>query len=407
MAISTSCKPCLNSLKQFLTRKISKGSIIPMCHLSQNVGKAAWRIPLSKPFPLAPKPIYVTSENLNTETKVETLSNGLRVASQNKFGQSCAIGVVIDSGSRYEVTYPSGISHFLEKLAFNSTAEFKDKNSILQEFEKCGGVSYCRGTRDSLIYGAIANCKSLDPVVKLLSEAVLRPKLSSEEIDRAHQTVQFELEDLEMSQDQEPLLTEMIHAAAFEKNTVGLPKLCPAEKVFHVDRTVLYTYLKHYFIPSRMVIAGVGIDHDALVQSCQRHFVEKPPIWETENLALEKEIPVDNSLAQYTGGIVKREKDLSLYLGPTPMSELAYFALGFESCSHKSSDYIPFCVLNMIMGGGTSFSAGGPGKGMYSRLYTNVLNRYPLNSAVAFNHAYNDTGLFCISATAHPSKLKY
>merc|ERR1719447_507686 len=27
------------------------------------------------------------------------------------------------------------------------------------------------------------------------------------------------------------------------------------------------------------------------------------------------------------------------------------------------------CVLNMIMGGGDSFSAGGPGKGMYTRLY--------------------------------------
>jgi processing peptidase subunit alpha len=26
--------------------------------------------------------------------------------------------VVIDSGSRYEVAYPSGVSHFLEKLAF-------------------------------------------------------------------------------------------------------------------------------------------------------------------------------------------------------------------------------------------------------------------------------------------------
>jgi len=26
--------------------------------------------------------------------------------------------VLIDSGSRYEVFYPSGISHFLEKLAF-------------------------------------------------------------------------------------------------------------------------------------------------------------------------------------------------------------------------------------------------------------------------------------------------
>lgn len=32
--------------------------------------------------------------------------------------------VIIDSGSRYEVAYPSGISHFLEKLAFNVSLHF-------------------------------------------------------------------------------------------------------------------------------------------------------------------------------------------------------------------------------------------------------------------------------------------
>ncbi|KFM72414.1 Mitochondrial-processing peptidase subunit alpha, partial [Stegodyphus mimosarum] len=409
MAVSLSCSVCLNSsLKQFLTRAVSKGSIVPVCRLSQNVDNAVWRTSLSEPLPSAPKPIYATSENLNSETKVETLSNGLRVASQNKFGQSCTVGVVIDSGSRYEVAYPSGISHFLEKLAFNSTAEFEDKNAILQELEKHGGICDCQGNRDTLIYAASANSKSLDPVIKLLSEAVLRPKLSAKEIDSARQTIQFELEDLEMRQDQELLLTEMVHAAAYEKNTLGLPKLCPPENVFHIDRTVLYTYLKYHFIPSRMVIAGVGIEHDALVESCQRHFVENPPIWETESLASEKEIPVDNSLAQYTGGMVKLEKDLSnVNLGPTPMPELAHFVLGLESCSHQSPDFIPFCVLNTMMGGGGSFSAGGPGKGMYTRLYTNVLNRHHwMYSATAMNHAYNDTGLFCISASAHPSKLK-
>lgn len=32
--------------------------------------------------------------------------------------QFISFTVVIDSGSRYEVAYPSGISHFLEKLSF-------------------------------------------------------------------------------------------------------------------------------------------------------------------------------------------------------------------------------------------------------------------------------------------------
>jgi processing peptidase subunit alpha len=74
------------------------------------------------------------------------------------------------------------------------------------------------------------------------------------------------------------------------------------------------------------------------------------------------------SVAQYTGGIVTREKDLSsVSLGPTPMPELAHLTIGLESVSHQHPDFIGFCVLNILMGGGGSFSAGGPGKGMYTR----------------------------------------
>lgn len=105
----------------------------------------------------------------------------------------------------------------------------------------------------------------------------------------------------------------------------------------------------------------------------------------------------DESIAQFTGGevsvksfplviyshnfhtidhVFKVVKDLSsVALGPTPMPELAHFSLGMESCSYRDSDFVPFCVLNSMMGGGGSFSAGGPGKGMYTRLYLNVLNR--------------------------------
>jgi hypothetical protein len=58
------------------------------------------------------------------------------------------------------------------------------------------------------------------------------------------------------------------------------------------------------------------------------------------------------------------------------LPELAHVVIGLEGYSHQDPDFIPICVLNMMMGGGGSFSAGGPGKGMYTRLYTNVLNRY-------------------------------
>lgn len=60
---------------------------------------------------------------------------------------------------------------------------------------------------------------------------------------------------------------------------------------------------------------------------------------------------------------------------------LEYIHVYVSGCSHGDPDFVATCVLNMMMGGGGSFSAGGPGKGMYTRLYTNVLNRYSHNFA--------------------------
>lgn len=88
------------------------------------------------------------------------------------------------------------------------------------------------------------------------------------------------------------------------------------------------------------------------------------------------------------------------------LPELAHVVIGLEGCSHHDPDFVASCVLNLMMGGGGSFSAGGPGKGMYTRLYTNVLNRHHwMYSATAFNHAYGDSGLFCIYASAPPNSL--
>lgn len=149
------------------------------------------------------------------------------------------------------------------------------------------------------------------------------------------------------------------------------------------------------------------MDHDVLVKLAEEYFVKKPPVWTEERIVIDPSKTKDTSISQYTGGLIIEEADLSnVSLGPTPMPELAHFVIGLESCSHKDEDFVAFCVFNMMMGGGGSFSAGGPGKGMYTRLYLNVLNQHHwVHSATAYNHAYDDSGLFCIHASAHPDHL--
>jgi len=387
-----------HGLKQVSRR--SRSTAVPS---SPSTG--ALSTPLSEPLPGIPAAQFVASgRDKKEETKVTVLENGIRVASEEKYGQFCTVGVCIDSGSRYEVAYPSGISHFLEKLAFNSTPSLHSKDEILQKLEKYGGICDCQSTRDTFLYAASVDVRGLDTTLDILGDVVLRPLFTDDEILMCQNFINFELEDIAMRPDQEPLLVEGIHAAAYRDNTLGLPKICPDNNLEVINRKALYSYLACYHKPERIVIAGVGVNHDELVEATQKHFVDKAPIWTSENI---QKMETDRSVAQYTGGLVEMEKDLSnASLGPTPMPDLGHVVIGLESVGHQHDDFIAYCVLNMMMGGGGSFSAGGPGKGMYTRLYTNVLNRhYWMYGATAYNHAYSDSGIFCINASAPPSQM--
>ncbi|VCW66870.1 unnamed protein product, partial [Gulo gulo] len=311
--------------------------------------------------------------------------------------------VLINSGSRYEAKYLSGIAHFLEKLAFSSTDRFDSKDEILLTLEKHGGICDCQTSRDTTMYAVSADSKGLDTVVGLLADVVLHPRLTDEEIEMTRMAVQFELEDLNMRPDPEPLLTEMIHEAAYQENTVGLHRFCPTENIVKIDREVLHSYLRNYYTPDRMVLAGVGVEHEHLVECARKHLLGARPAW-----GCAKAVDVDRSVAQYTGGMVKLERDMSdVSLGPAPFPELTHIMIGLESCSFLEEDFIPFAVLNMMMGGGGSFSAGGPGKGMFTRLYLNVLNRHHwMYNATSYHHSYEDTGLLCVHASAEPRQVR-
>lgn len=338
-----------------------------------------------------------------------TLKNGLRVASQAKFGQFCTVGVIFDSGSRYEVNCLSGLSHFLEVLSFNSTQSFESKDAIWNVLEKSGGIVDCQGSRDCMIYAASIDTRKLESAVEIIADVTMRPNFTDEEMSMARQTLKFELDHIYRKPEQDQTLMELIHKAGYNSNTLGLPRMIPAENIDKVTRQMLLEYSKTYQSPQRAVLAGVGCDHNELVELAEKYFMDQKPIWETDESIKSYQSQPDSSIAQYTGGLATMEKDLSnVSQGVSPIPELVHVVLGFESCSHKNlEDFVPTCVLNMMEGGGGSFSAGGPGKGMYTRLYSNVLNQYYwMYNATAYNHAYIDTGIFCIHASGPPKKSR-
>lgn len=139
----------------------------------------------------------------------------------------------------------------------------------------------------------------------------------------------------------------------------------------------LADFIGQNFGADNIVLSGANIAHEELVNIANNSMLSSLT---PRNLIRD---------AQYTGGNVSVSAD-----GP------AHVAIGFEGVSWKSAELVPSCVFYTLLGGGGSFSSGGPGKGMYTRLYREVLNRHAwISSAMAFNHCYGDTGIFGIHAS--------
>ena len=141
-----------------------------------------------------------------------------------------------------------------------------------------------------------------------------------------------------------------------------------------------------------MVIAGAGIQHEHIVELANKHFghlqSSSSPSSTSKNGIIE---------STYTGGLYKKNT--------TTQDGFSRVALAFPTGGWHSDDLVPACVLQTLLGGGSSFSAGGPGKGMYSRLYRQVLNRYYwAESCEAFTSFHNESGLLGISGSSIPNK---
>ena len=52
------------------------------------------------------------------DVQITTLPNRLRVATGNRSGHFSSLGLYVDAGARYETSHTSGVSHFIDRMAF-------------------------------------------------------------------------------------------------------------------------------------------------------------------------------------------------------------------------------------------------------------------------------------------------
>lgn len=311
------------------------------------------------------------------KTKITTLPNGLRIASETSANPAASIGLYVDCGSIYETPASYGVTHLLERMAFKSTKN-RSHLRVVREVEAIGGNVTAAASREQMVYTYDALKTHLPEMVELLVDSVRNPAFLDWEVKEQIEKVKEEIS--EYSKNPQHLLLEAIHSTGYS-GPYGLPLMASEFALERLNSTVLEEFVAENYTAPRIVLAASGVEHHELLKIAEPLLSDMPKVHR-----LEEPKPV------YVGGDYRRHAD----------EGTTHFALAFEFPGGwlKEKEAMTLTVLQLLMGGGGSFSAGGPGKGMYSRLYLRVLNEYPqMQMFSAFSSVYNSTGLFGIQAT--------
>lgn len=267
-------------------------------------------------------------------------------------------------------------------------------SEIVSELESMGSHVTTSSSREVLVYSAEILRHHVERSMELIAETTQQPKFLPEELEDQRKAYSFDFEDNSTNPDM--FMPELLHEVAYQGHSMGQSLLVPPEQLEALDSDGLREYVSNRFSGSNLVICGAGVDHDHLVKLADTHFGSVPAVAPNHTPIIGMDRP------KYMGGEIRVE----IPSDKEEKHDKSYIMVGFEAGGFDDPDFYILYTLNSMMGGGSSFSSGGPGKGMYTRLYTRVLNRYGwVDAAETYVTSYKDSGLFGMYARSDPSKI--
>lgn len=219
-----------------------------------------------------------------------------------------------------------------------------------------------------------------------MCDSLRSPSFSESELEFQKQALIFEHED--MLEDPQSMMPDLMIATAFQGCSLAHASVPDPEVISQVTLDKLLAFRDENLTGPRIAIAGTSVDHQVLVDIAKEFVGDLP-----------SEKNARSSHCEYRGGDLVVPSEKALPVGP-PAS---FIHIGFKAPSLMSKDFYVVSVLNALMGGGSSFSSGGPGKGMYSRLYTQVLNHWPFVQEIkSFLYPFDEISLFGFASKVDP-----
>ncbi len=298
--------------------------------------------------------------------RVTQLPNGLRVVTDSmNTVETVTFGAWVGIGTRHEDANLSGVSHFLEHMAFKGTRR-RSARAIAEEIEAVGGYMNAHTTREYTAFHAKVLREDVALAVDMIADILQYSTLEPAELERERSVILQEISQAKDTPDD--VVFDYFQETAYPGQPLGRSILGSAELVRTLPRESILGYMRAHYGPATTIVAAAGrIDHDWLVALVDKTFDALPG-------TLAAQAPP----AAYRGGEFRREREL----------EQAHIVLGFDGIGARDDDFIAASVFSTLFGGGMS-----------SRLFQEVREERGLAYDIySFLASYADGGLFGVYA---------
>tara|TARA_R110002095_G_scaffold212708_1_gene202281 strand:- start:5260 stop:6492 length:1233 start_codon:yes stop_codon:yes gene_type:complete len=242
------------------------------------------------------------------------LDNGLQIIAElNPNAHSLALGYFVRTGSRDETSEVSGVSHFLEHMAFKGNEKYTadDVNRIFDEI----GANYNASTSEeiTLFYGSFLP-EYIDTAMELLS-TLIYPSLRQEDFDMEKKVI---LEEIGMYDDLHSFTAyEKVMQAHFKGHPLGQSILGSVQSITDLTSEQMRDYHAKHYLAGNLTLAIAGNADWATVLELADKFCKHWPAGQSER-------PTDEAQPQ-TGVQTIIEKKIQqqhiMQLGPAPAAE--------------------------------------------------------------------------------------
>lgn len=267
--------------------------------------------------------------------KIKELSNNIKLAyNKMEARESVVIGVWVKTGSRYETEDISGISHFLEHLVFKGTKNYTD-SQIKQYIEGSGGALNAFTGEEFTCYYIKVREKHIELAFKILSDMVIHPNLTKEDIDFERKVI---LEEIKMYMDV-PMrhVHNILDSLIWQGHSLGRMISGTFETVKGITRQNILDYKRQYYSCSNMAVVVCGtFDSDSLITLINKYFSDTPSgkKYQLEGFNTNQNVP-----------------QIKILDKPTQQT---HFALGCRALYRDHPLHAVLSLLSVIMGGNMS-----------------------------------------------------